>query len=280
MNNINVYVRQNSTRQYNFEKFKKFLSKKYSANTAGALDSLLARLVSTKDTPGMINTIDHLIKNVTITVPETCPNLDDMAVSNVEFKKLCGRWDAIYTSNSRVDKDCVYTVDSYHKAMDSLIQEKQVIMRRSKSSPSRQEVLYDRTFFQSWILDTDYKTYRLQYTCYVKVVNGRKRRIDLQRLYTKNIEAKDFDPNILARLRQKSSMIDLQRLYTKNIEAKDFDPNILARLRQKSSMIGKALEPMDRLYCPPITTATTTTTAAPIISGGNNFNNINDDDMI
>ena len=42
---------------------------------------------------------------------------------------------------------------------------------------------------------------------------------------------------------------ELERLYTRNIEAKDLDPKLLEYLRQKSALIGKNLESIDRSDC-------------------------------
>jgi hypothetical protein len=46
-----------------------------------------------------------------------------------------------------------------------------------------------------------------------------------------------------------SFLIDLQRLYTKGIEAPNFDKLVLNNLRQKSAQISKTIEPIDRSKC-------------------------------
>jgi hypothetical protein len=45
------------------------------------------------------------------------------------------------------------------------------------NNTGRQIVIVDNTEFQSWILATDYKTYKLSNTSYVTQINGKKRKI-------------------------------------------------------------------------------------------------------
>ncbi len=46
-----------------------------------------------------------------------------------------------------------------------------------------------------------------------------------------------------------SFLIDLERLYTKDIEASNFDKLVLNNLRQKWAKISKTIEPIDRSKC-------------------------------
>ena len=60
--------------------------------------------------------------------------------------------------------------------VDSTGGKKHRVVVRHKSR-SRQETIVDNIIFESWTLATDYSTYRLAHTCYIKEINGKKKRI-------------------------------------------------------------------------------------------------------
>ena len=84
-------TRINSTKQYDFEKFKNYLANKYIATCGDGITQLMNNLkpvVSVHESKeGMISVLDNLIK--VIPGPETCPNLDGIAQPNIDFKKVC-----------------------------------------------------------------------------------------------------------------------------------------------------------------------------------------------
>ena len=41
----------------------------------------------------------------------------------------------------------------------------------------------------------------------------------------------------------------MERLWTRNIEAKDLDPKLMETLRQKSQLFGESLTPIERSHC-------------------------------